>query len=141
LGIGDHELGIEGLGIEGHGRFKEDRERFKFICDDILTFKGYREFDILYFYCPLQMHDAQQLFVAHLTDNMKKGAIVTGQGPVRNLLDGDKRFISQGGYGIFQKITEENINDPAFKRQRTIKLNNARRKYNNYLKKYVKGNK
>jgi SAM-dependent methyltransferase len=106
---------------------------FRFIKDNIITYEDYDLYDIIYFYCPLRVRSGQMLFVAQVADRASKGATIIGDGCM-GLLSKDKRFVYHG-YGVYQKIMEEDINTTASKRSRGQVLRTARKEFEKYLKK------
>ena len=79
---------------------------------DIITFKTYKDYDVIYFYRPLSDHNKQIKFEQHLYNTMKVGAIVIPlyRGYIK--LNSDKRFkpINKSRHmaDIFVKVKEGN---------------------------------
>jgi SAM-dependent methyltransferase len=75
------------LGIK-NGRYKQ----FKVLRDDILKFKTYNRYDIVYFYCPFSDRRLQVRFEEYLEDNMKIGAVLMGFMKQGHQIRKDERF-------------------------------------------------
>lgn len=67
------------------------RIRFEITKGDILTFKNYSHYDVIYFYYPLYDYEKQKRFEAKLVNDMKVGAIVMQYGS-KDALKNDSRF-------------------------------------------------
>ena len=78
---------------------------FKIIKRDILTFKNYSHYDVIYFYYPLCDSKKQKEFETKLTNDMKVGAIIIQYG-LKDALKNDPRFkrISRKKEPIWIKI-------------------------------------
>jgi SAM-dependent methyltransferase len=58
------------------GVARRNSNAYKVFKDDILTFNKYREYDIIYYYCPFSDGDMQRRFEEYLEDEMKVGAVL-----------------------------------------------------------------
>ena len=59
---------------------------------DILTFRRYNQFDIVYFYCPFSNGDLQERFEERLEDKMRVGAILVPRLKKSRAIEKDSRF-------------------------------------------------
>ena len=59
---------------------------------DILTYKSYDQYDIIYYYCPFCNKKKEKLFEKRVEDQMKTGAILIPCFKVDRNIDEDKRF-------------------------------------------------
>jgi len=79
-----------------------------FIHGDALTYDGYNDFDILYFYCPLMAENLEIKLEEKLAKDAKPGAIVLANLPkhflVRKTPEGWKRYGDDFDRLIFQKL-------------------------------------
>lgn len=75
------------LGVEGHCR-----TIYKLFKDDILKFNKYKNYDIIYFYCPFSDARLQRRFEERLEDEMKVGAILIAQLKQSHSIQKDYRF-------------------------------------------------
>lgn len=76
----------------GNKLVKNNQNKPKIIKGDIITFRGYKNYDVIYFYVPIQNYERMQCFVTNLKNRMKVGAVVIVYNySVENIKD-DKRF-------------------------------------------------
>jgi hypothetical protein len=68
-----------------------DKARFMVMKADIMKFENYKDYDIIYFYCPFEDHRRQNKFENRLADEMKVGAVVVPRLSKRNWRE-DERF-------------------------------------------------
>jgi len=61
--------------IKNH-KNRERHDKFKLIQDNILTFNNYGDYDIIYYYCPLEDKRLQARFEERVEDQMKVGSIL-----------------------------------------------------------------
>ena len=66
------------------------------IKQNIMTYKNYDEYDVIYYFCPFACHKKQAKFEERVEDQMKIGALLIANYKQSNRIDKDKRF-----YGIF----------------------------------------
>ncbi len=75
----------------GTHRYKNEVQ-FKIIRKDIMKFRGYKDYDVIYFYCPFDDNRLQITFEERLENSMKVGAVLIANlkkgGRIRN----DKRL-------------------------------------------------
>jgi SAM-dependent methyltransferase len=81
----------------------------RIIKQNILTYKCYNEYDVIYFYRPIIDDKKQTKFENRVKDQMKLGAILIPVLQVNKSVKNDKRFKTisvENGVYIYQKITE-----------------------------------
>lgn len=77
---------------------------------DILTYRSYHKFDVIYFWVPIIDYRLQQQFEERLEDKMKVGALLLAMGKRSHRIVKDKRFIqirlnsSFFPFTVFKKI-------------------------------------
>lgn len=81
-------LGLSDKVIEQYGG-KAPLDVFK---DDILKFKKYKDYDIIYFYCPFSNRHLQVMFEELIEDKMKVGAILIPRLKQGKVIHEDSRF-------------------------------------------------
>jgi len=59
---------------------------------DIATYKHYKRFDIIYYYCPFRDHEKERSFEQYVEDNMKVGAILMPFLKRSDRIQKDERF-------------------------------------------------
>jgi SAM-dependent methyltransferase len=91
------------LGINNPRR-KNLPSKFSIIQDDILTFKDYGAYDIIYFYCPMLEPRLQIRFEERLEDEMQVGAILIPRMKRGVMIREDYRFELLSFDGVAEKI-------------------------------------
>jgi len=75
---------------------------------DIMTFKSYSHYDVIYFYCPFCDHDMQQKLEEHIENSMKIGAVLIRRLRKKPGLSTDPRFkrltMKESYANVFMKI-------------------------------------
>ncbi len=98
-GFGNVMLFAEQFGFDVYGIEKDSAsitnalkffDKSQIIADDIKTFNGYKEFDVVYFFCPLT--EGERKFEEFLEDQIKPGAILIGNYKRSKKIETDKRF-------------------------------------------------
>lgn len=107
-----HTLGFNAKGIElNQGNVNTARNLFgldeNVIKGNILT-KNYKEYDVIYYYVPIQNHKLEAKFEQKVQDEMKVGSILYACGKV-NDMSLDKRFklLDDKYHNIWHKVKKE----------------------------------
>jgi 16S rRNA G1207 methylase RsmC len=99
-----HDLGCSAYGIDLNTRALKlariivksrdnlDAKRFVVYQRDILTYKDYGKYDIVYYYCPMQNGRLERQFEIRLADEMRVGAIILPFYSTYTFVK-DKRFV------------------------------------------------
>jgi len=92
---------------------------FNIIVADIMKYRKYREYDIVYFYCPFADHRLQVLFEERLENQMKVGAVLIPHLKKGQAIRDDDRF---------ERLTFGQKNDYGYGPFAFIKVKGGRRK-------------
>jgi len=104
-------IGFSAYGLEYNKKIYEVAKRFVCVPNAIkkgnmLTFKGYHKYDVLYYYQPICSNGIMSNFANKLAREMKVGAYVVphGSNPFKDIKSFKK--IPSSGYQIYKKIAE-----------------------------------
>jgi SAM-dependent methyltransferase len=118
LGCSAHGIDLNeralNLARTNNGRNYPEAKHWRVYRRDILTYKDYGEYDIVYYYCPMQDGSLEKKFEAKLANDMRVGAIALPFYSISTFRK-DKRFVHLGeftglseyGYGHIMIKTEE----------------------------------
>lgn len=107
VGLCTHHHGIEyfdetyAQAEQWLGLSRKEWSTYKLFKDDVLTFKDYKKYDIVYFYCPFEDTGLQMRFEERLEDEMKVGAVLSGHMKQSRAIRKDYRFEHINGIGLY----------------------------------------
>lgn len=94
---------------------------------DIVTFKYYKKYDIIYYYCPIKLHPLQILFEERLEDVVKVGTIIIPRLKQSECHHIDDRFLKVAAY------TGKSVNSFRSANQFIVKMKNTPRTITNVV--------
>lgn len=77
------------------------------LCQDILTFEHYADYDVIYYYHPICDNKKMRLFIEKMYNDMRVGAVVTTYGGGASDLEYDKSKRFKAIFARFKSIPED----------------------------------
>ena len=100
--IGYYVYGIE-YDLES-SKIAESLTDSKVVCGDILTFDGYADFDVIYYYTPIRDVDKMRKFLEKIINDMKVGGIIVSYSEIDNSQIGESLEELSDIPGVYMKV-------------------------------------
>lgn len=106
MGFSSYGLELEKETLEVARKINNYNAKERFLNQDILKYKHYSDFDVIYYYWPIANKEVQRKFERYVEDQMKVGAVLIANMKQDMTILKDKRFESVSGNHIYLKVKE-----------------------------------